>query len=48
MIETLPRFVKYKYDTWRILLVMCYIENSVRLRSYIRNINNYPDGTGDE
>jgi hypothetical protein len=30
---------KYKYDTWRIFLVKCYIANSMRLRSCIRNIN---------
>jgi hypothetical protein len=39
MIEILPPLGKYKYDTWRILPVKCYIDNSVRLRSYIRNIN---------
>jgi hypothetical protein len=30
---------KYKYDTWRILSVKCYIDNSMRLRSCIRNVN---------
>jgi hypothetical protein len=40
MIEVLPPLRKYKYDTWRILLVKCYIDNSVRLRSYIRNVNS--------
>jgi hypothetical protein len=30
---------KYKYDTWRIVPVKCYIDNFVRLRSYIRNAN---------
>jgi hypothetical protein len=40
MIEILPDLGKYKYDTWRILLVKCYIDNSVRLQSYIRNINS--------
>jgi hypothetical protein len=39
MIEILPPLVKYKYDTWRILPVKCYIDNSMRLRSYIRNVN---------
>jgi hypothetical protein len=39
MIETLPPLGKYKYDTWRILAVQCYIDNSVRLRSYKRNVN---------
>jgi hypothetical protein len=29
MIEILPPLEKYKYDTWRILPVKCYIENSV-------------------
>jgi hypothetical protein len=28
-----------KYDTWGILLVKCYIDNSMRLQSYIRNAN---------
>jgi hypothetical protein len=40
MIEILPPLGKYKYDTWRILLVKCYIDNSVGLWSYIRNINS--------
>jgi hypothetical protein len=35
MIEILPPLGKYKYDTCRILLVKCYIDNSVRLWSYI-------------
>jgi hypothetical protein len=39
MIEMLPPLGKYKYDTWRILPVKCYIDNSVRLRSHIRNVN---------
>jgi hypothetical protein len=39
MIEIIPLLGKYKYDTWRILLVKCYIDNSVRLLSYIQNIN---------
>jgi hypothetical protein len=39
MIEILPPLGKYKYDTWRIVPVKCYIDNSVRLRSYIRNVN---------
>jgi hypothetical protein len=37
MIEVLPPLGKYKYDNWRILLVKCYIDNSVCLRSCIRN-----------
>jgi hypothetical protein len=37
IIEILPPLGKYKYDTWRILLVKCYIDNFVRLQSYIRN-----------
>jgi hypothetical protein len=41
MIEILPPLGKYKYDTWRILLVMCYIDNFVHLRSCIRNINKH-------
>jgi hypothetical protein len=43
LIEVLPPLGKYKYDTWRILPVKCYIDNFVRLRSYIRNINNQSD-----
>jgi hypothetical protein len=39
MIEVLPPLGKYKYDTWRILPVKCYIDNFVHLRSCIRNIN---------
>jgi hypothetical protein len=39
MIEILPPLKKYKYDTWRILSVKCYSDNSVRLWSYIRNVN---------
>jgi hypothetical protein len=39
MIEVLPPLGKYKYDTWRILLVNCYIDNFVCLWSYIRNVN---------
>jgi hypothetical protein len=39
MIEILPPLGKYKYDTWRILPVKCYTDNSVRLWSYIQNIN---------
>jgi hypothetical protein len=39
-IEILPLLGKYKYDIWRILLVMCYIDNFVRLRSYIQNVNS--------
>jgi hypothetical protein len=41
MIEVLPPLGKYKYDTWRILPVKCYIDNSVRLWSCIRNINKH-------
>jgi hypothetical protein len=39
IIEILPPLGKYKYNTWRILPVKCYIDNSVRLRSCIRSIN---------
>jgi hypothetical protein len=39
MIEVLPPLGKYKYDTWRILPVKCYIDNSVRLQRCIRNVN---------
>jgi hypothetical protein len=44
MIEILPPLGKYKYDTWRILLVKCYIDNFVRLQSCIRNINRGREG----
>jgi hypothetical protein len=40
MIEIIPPLGKYKYNTWRILPVKCYIDNSVRLRSCIRNVNS--------
>jgi hypothetical protein len=39
MIEVFSPLGKYKYDTWRILPVKCYIDNSVRLWSCIRNVN---------
>jgi hypothetical protein len=41
MIEILPPLGKYKYDTWRIFLVKCYIDNSMRLRRCIRNVNKH-------
>jgi hypothetical protein len=41
MIDILPPLGKYKYDTWRILPVKCYIDNFVRLWSCIRNINKH-------
>jgi hypothetical protein len=41
IIEVLPPLGKYKYDTWRILLMKCYINNSVHLRSCIRNVNKH-------
>jgi hypothetical protein len=41
MIEILPPLGKYKYDTWKILPVKCYIDNSMRLQSYIRNVNKH-------
>jgi hypothetical protein len=42
MIEILLPLGKYKYDTWRILPVKCYIDNFVHLqRSYIQNINKH-------
>jgi hypothetical protein len=40
MIEILPPLGKYKYDTWRILLVKCNIDNFVHLCSCIRNANS--------
>jgi hypothetical protein len=39
MIEIFPSLGKYKYDTWRIVPVKCYIDNSMHLQSYIRNVN---------
>jgi hypothetical protein len=41
MTDILPPLEKYKYDTWRIVSVKCYIDNSVRLRSCIRNVNKH-------
>jgi hypothetical protein len=41
MIEVLLALEKYKYDTWGILPMKCYINNSMRLRSYIRNVNKH-------
>jgi hypothetical protein len=41
MIELLPPLGLNKYDTYRILPVKWYIDNSVRLQSYIRNIIKY-------
>jgi hypothetical protein len=41
IIEILPPLEKYKYDTWRILLVKYYIDNFVRLQSCIRNVNKH-------
>jgi hypothetical protein len=38
VIEILPPLGKYKYDSWRILPVKWYIDNSVRLRRCIRNV----------
>jgi hypothetical protein len=39
MIEILPFLAKYKYDTWRILPVKCYIDNFMHLWSCIWNAN---------
>jgi hypothetical protein len=33
MIEILPPLEKYKYDTWRILPVKCYIDNLCACRA---------------
>jgi hypothetical protein len=41
MIEILPPLGKYKYDTWRILPVKCYIDNSVHLQGCIRNVKKH-------
>jgi hypothetical protein len=40
MIEILHPLEKYKYDTKRILPVKCYNDNSMCLRSCIRNVNS--------
>jgi hypothetical protein len=40
MIDILPPLGKYKYDTWRILPVKCYIGNSMCLWICIRNVNS--------
>jgi hypothetical protein len=42
MIEILPPLRNYKYDTRRIVPMKGYIENSVSLRSCIRNANIQP------
>jgi hypothetical protein len=41
MIEVLPPMGKYKYDTWRIVPVKCYIDNFERLQRCIRNVNKH-------
>jgi hypothetical protein len=41
MIVVLSPLGKYKYDTWRILQLKCYIDNSVHMRSGIRNISKH-------
>jgi hypothetical protein len=48
MIEVVPPLGKYKYNTWRILSVKCYIDNSVRLRSCIRNVNKHSGAVAGE
>jgi hypothetical protein len=35
MIDIHPPLGKYKYDTWRILPVKCYVDNSVRLHIWL-------------
>jgi hypothetical protein len=41
MIEILPLLGKYKYDTWGILPVKCYIDIFMCLQSCIRNVNKH-------
>jgi hypothetical protein len=41
MIEILHPLGKYKYETWRILPMKCYIDNSACLWSCIRNVNKH-------
>jgi hypothetical protein len=46
IIEILPPLRQYKYDTWRIFLVKCYIDNFImRLWSCLSNISR---ALGDE
>jgi hypothetical protein len=40
MIEILPPMEKYRYDTYRILSVKCYIDNFVCLRICVRNVSS--------
>jgi hypothetical protein len=42
MIEILPPLEKYKYNTWKILPVKCYIDNFICLWSCIQNIMSKP------
>jgi hypothetical protein len=44
-IDILPPLGKYKYDTGRILLEKCYIDNSIHMRSCIKNINTEARGS---
>jgi hypothetical protein len=41
MIEILPPMGKYKYDTWIIFPMKCYIDNSMCLWSCIRIVNSH-------
>jgi hypothetical protein len=41
MIEILPPLGKYKYNTWRILPVKCYIDNFMHMQSCMRNVNKH-------
>jgi hypothetical protein len=41
MIEILPPLGKYMYDTWKIVPVNWYIDNSVCLQSCIGNVNKH-------
>jgi hypothetical protein len=41
MIEIISPLGKYKYNTWRILPVKCYIDNFVHLWGCIRNVNKH-------
>jgi hypothetical protein len=41
MIELLSPLGLNKYDTWRIHSVKCYIDNSMCLWSWIRNVNKH-------
>jgi hypothetical protein len=48
MIEIINPLGADKYDTWRILLVKCYIDNFVHLRSCIRTLTSISSAVAKE